>query len=128
MGIGILVLIYMFIPIAIVVGDELQLAAVAQQLLVRQFHLDNWTNPCAPQGMCDAVVTSVQIGLLATIGATILGTLLAFALVRHKFAGRGTANLVIFLPMASPEIVMGSSLLALFVASGLAASWDSGRS
>ena len=43
---------------------------------------------------------------------------MAFALVRHRFEGRSAANLVIFMPMASPEIVMGSSLLALFVASG----------
>ncbi|RYJ00748.1 MAG: ABC transporter permease, partial [Actinomycetales bacterium] len=42
----------------------------------------------------------------------------AFALVRHRFAGRSAANVIIFLPMASPEIVMGSSLLSLFVASG----------
>ncbi|HNM98378.1 MAG TPA: ABC transporter permease, partial [Marmoricola sp.] len=47
-----------------------------------------------------------------------LGTLMAFALVRHRFAGRSMANLMIFLPMAAPEIVMGSSLLALFVAAG----------
>jgi spermidine/putrescine transport system permease protein len=69
--------------------------------------------------MCDAVVRSVEIGLLATLAATILGTLAAFALVRHQFAGRSTMNLLIFLPMASPEIVMGASLLALFVAAGL---------
>ena len=53
---------------------------------------------------------------------------MAFALVRHRFAGRSATNMVIFLPMASPEIVMGSSLLALFVAAGSAASSGSGRS
>ena len=68
--------------------------------------------------MCTAVVRSIEIGLLATLVATILGTLMAFALVRHRFEGRSAANLIIFMPMASPEIVMGSSLLALFVASG----------
>ena len=60
------------------------------------------------------------IGLAATLVATILGTLLAFALVRHDFVARSTMNLLIFMPMASPEIVMGSSLLALFVAAGFA--------
>ena len=72
--------------------------------------------------MCSAVGRSVEIGLLATVVATILGTLMAFALVRHEFAGRSTMNLLIFLPMATPEIVMGSSLLALFVASGFGGS------
>ncbi len=61
---------------------------------------------------------SIKIGLAATVGSTILGTLMAFALVRHRFRGRAVANLLIFLPMASPEIVMGSSLLALFVSAG----------
>jgi spermidine/putrescine transport system permease protein len=41
---------------------------------------------------------------------------MAFALVRHRFRGAAATNLLIFLPMATPEIVMGSSLLALFVA------------
>ena len=57
--------------------------------------------------MCASVVRSVEIGLLATLAATILGTLMAFAMVRHRFRGRGAANLMIFLPMASPEIVHG---------------------
>ncbi len=70
--------------------------------------------------MCEALVRSMEIGLLATVVATILGTLAAFAMVRHDFAGRSATNLLIFLPMASPEIVMGSSLLALFVAAGFA--------
>jgi spermidine/putrescine transport system permease protein len=66
------------------------------------------------------VVKSLQIGLLATLLATLLGTLMAFAMVRHRFHGRGAANLFVFLPMATPEIVMGSSLLALFVNAGFA--------
>ena len=43
---------------------------------------------------------------------------MAFALVRHSFRGRATSNLLIFLPMATPEVVMGSSLLAMFVSLG----------
>jgi spermidine/putrescine transport system permease protein len=118
MGIGILVLIYMFIPIAVVVAMSFNQPPSRNNYSFGTFTWDNWANPCAPSGMCSALVTSIQIGLLATIGATILGTLMAFALVRHSFSGRSAANTVIFLPMASPEIVMGSSLLALFVARG----------
>ena len=118
LGIGIAVLVYMFIPIAVVVAMSFNTPPSKNSYSFGSFTLDNWTNPCGPAGMCDAVVRSVQIGVLATIGATVLGTLMAFALVRHTFSGRTAANLVIFLPMASPEIVMGSSLLALFVATG----------
>jgi spermidine/putrescine transport system permease protein len=118
MVIGILVLIYTFIPIAVVVLMSFNDPAARLTYEFDGFTLDNWANPCQPDGMCDALVVSVEIGLLATLGATVLGTLMAFALVRHRFAGRSATNLVIFLPMATPEIVMGSSLLALFVGTG----------
>lgn len=116
---GLLVLVYTFIPIFVVV--LMSFNAPKSRLVYRfdGFTLQNWLNPCADPSMCEALGRSVQIGLLATLGATLLGTLAAFALVRHEFAGRSSLNLLIFLPMASPEIVMGSSLLALFVAAGL---------
>ena len=77
--------------------------------------LAHWLNPCGPPGICEALVTSLEVGLLATLVATVLGTMIAFALVRHKFVGRGPTNWVIFIPMATPEIVLGASLLTLFV-------------
>jgi spermidine/putrescine transport system permease protein len=52
---------------------------------------------------------------LATIFATILGTLIAFAIGRYAFKGRSASNLLIFLPMATPEIVLGASILSLFL-------------
>ncbi len=116
---GLLVLLYMFVPILVVVLMSFDNSAdIAYQF--SGFTWSNWTDPCASYGMCAAVKTSLQIGLLATIGATVLGTLMAFAMVRHRFRGRAAANVTIFLPMASPEIVMGSSLLALFVTAGFA--------
>jgi spermidine/putrescine transport system permease protein len=117
--IGFVVLVYTFLPIAVVVVMSFDDAGG----IVYQFDgftLENWRSPCSPYGMCDTVVTSLQIGVLATLVATILGTLMAFALVRHRFRGRSATNIGIFLPMATPEIVMGSSLLALFVAAGFA--------
>jgi spermidine/putrescine transport system permease protein len=117
---GIAVLIYTFIPIFVVV--LMSFNDPSSRLIYRfdGFTLDNWLHPCAPEGMCSSLGTSIEIALVATIGSTILGTLMAFALVRHDFAGRSSMNLLIFLPMATPEIVMGSSLLALFVAGGFA--------
>ena len=120
LGIGLLVLLYMFIPIFIVIGMSFNEPASRNSYAFNQFTWDNWKNPCEPIGMCDSVVLSIQIGLLATLVATVLGTLMAFALVRHRVRGRSVANVFTFMPMASPEIVMGSSLLALFVAGGMA--------
>jgi spermidine/putrescine transport system permease protein len=119
---GILVLIYTFVPIFVVVMMSFNQLPSEQSKIYKwnQFTLDNWLHPCADPSMCTAVRTSIEIGLLATLGATVLGTLAAFALVRHQFVGRSSTNVLIFMPMAAPEIVMGSSLLALFVAGGLA--------
>ncbi|PFG43459.1 spermidine/putrescine transport system permease protein [Isoptericola jiangsuensis] len=116
---GLLVLAYMYVPNVVVALMSFNDASESRNLYrFQSFTWDNWLNPCAPAGMCESVLRSIEIGLLATVVATTLGTLAAFALVRHRFRGRGGMNLVLFLPMASPEIVMGSSLLALFVASG----------
>ncbi len=119
MAIGLLVLAYMFVPIGVVVAMSFNTPPSRNLYAFGSFTTANWADPCGPAGLCDSLVRSVQIGLLATLGATVLGTLMAFALVRHRFTGRSVANLVIFLPMASPEIVMGSSLLALFIAAGV---------
>ena len=84
-----------------------------------RFSTDAWLNPCGTPGICNSLGLSLRIGLLASLIATILGTAVAFALGRHRFHGRAATNLLIFMPMATPEVVMGSSLLTLFVAMGL---------
>ena len=80
-----------------------------------KFSLDAWLHPCNAAGMCDSLGLSLKIGLVATVASTVLGTLIAFALGRHRFRGRSATNLLIFMPMATPEVVMGSSLLTLFL-------------
>ena len=119
LGLGLLVLAYTFVPIAVVVLMSFNDSSKSRNVYkFQEFTWNNWLHPFKPAGMGDSVILSIQIALAATLVATILGTLAAFALVRHRFRGRSAANLIIFLPMASPEIVMGSSLLALFVSSG----------
>jgi len=108
---------YLFLPIAVVVifsFNALQpngRPSVAWQ----GFTTAAWTNICVDENICPAVVSSLKIGFFATVVGTLLGTLIAFALVRHRFRGRTATNLTIFLPMATPEVVMGSSLLVLFL-------------
>jgi spermidine/putrescine transport system permease protein len=118
--IGLLVLAYMMVPVVVVVLMSFNEPASRNSYSFDGFTLANWTDMCGPFQLCDSLLTSIQIGLLATLLAVLLGTLMAFAMVRHRFRGRGTANVLIFLPMATPEVVMGSSLLALFVSAGFA--------
>ena len=108
-------LFYMFLPIAIVLLFSFNNPAGKFNFTFTQFTWDNWLHPCRPAGMCEAVGVSLKLGLLATLLSTILGTLVAFALVRYRFRGRNATNMLIFLPMATPEVVLGSSLLALFI-------------
>lgn len=117
---GLAVLVYTFVPIAVVVLMSFNEPASRGVYSFDGFTLDNWLDPCADPTMCESLGLSIRVGLLATVVATVLGTLAAFALVRWDFAGRSTSNILIFLPMAAPEIVLGSSLLTLFVQAGFA--------
>ncbi|WP_349878918.1 ABC transporter permease [Micromonospora sp. HUAS YX12] len=119
MVVALLVLGYLTLPIMVVAGLSFNRPSSRLSYDFNEFTLDNWKQPCATSDMCDAVVRSMQIGLIATVVSTVLGTLMAFALVRHSFRGRSGLNGLIFLPMATPELVMGTSLLALFVAAGV---------
>jgi len=113
--IGILVLIYLFVPIAVVAILSFNKPEGKFNVSWNEFSLEAWQNICGVPGVCGSFVTSIQIGLIATFFGTLLGTMIAFALVRYRFRGRSTTNLLIFLPMATPEVVLGSSLLALFL-------------
>ncbi|MER6013674.1 ABC transporter permease [Streptomyces bluensis] len=79
------------------------------------FSTDAWTDPCGVAGLCRSLSLSLHLAAWATLGATVLGTMSAFALVRYRFRGRGAVNSLIFLPMAMPEVVMAASLLTLFL-------------
>jgi spermidine/putrescine transport system permease protein len=110
-----LALAYILLPIAVVILFSFNAPKGNFNYVWQGFTVDNWINWNAVLGIQDAVVTSIQVGLLATIVATGLGTLMALAIVRHRFVGRSTTNLLVFLPMSTPEIVLGASLLTLFL-------------
>src|SRR3954452_20649697 len=118
--IGILVLIYTFVPIGYIIALSFnQPAGRSATAEFDSFTWNNWTSICQPEGLCGSLRLRFAVSITATILAPVLGTLMAFALVRHNFRGRGASNLVIFLPMATPEVVMGASLLAMFVGLGM---------
>jgi spermidine/putrescine transport system permease protein len=106
---------YLLLPIAVVILFSFNDPAGRFNYVWQGFTLDNWLNWDAVLGLRDSLLVSLQIGVLATLVATALGTLIALAIVRHEFRGRGSANLLVFLPMSTPEIVLGASLLTLFL-------------
>ena len=112
---AILVVAYLMLPIAVVILFSFNEPAGRFNYVWQEFTVSNWGEWDAVLGLRDAVVTSLLIGALATLVATALGTLIALAIVRHDFRGRGSANVLVFLPMSTPEIVLGASLLTLFL-------------
>ncbi len=113
--VAMLVLVYLFIPVAVVGVLSFNKPASDYNTQWNQFSLDAWTNICGVPAVCDSFMVSIRIALISTLVATTLGTMIAIALVRYRFRGRQTTNLLIFLPISTPDVVMGASLLALFL-------------
>jgi spermidine/putrescine transport system permease protein len=109
------VCVYLMLPIAVVILFSFNAPEGRFNYVWNEFTLDNWVDWNAVLGIQDALETSIVIGLIATLLATALGTVMAMAIVRHQFRGRGATNLLVFLPMSTPEIVLGASLLTLFL-------------
>ena len=112
---GLAVMAYLMIPNIVIVVMSFNRPVGRFNYQWSEFSLHAWANPCAVAGMCEALGLSLRIATVATLVALALGTLAAFALSRHRFRGRSGINVLIFFPLATPEVVMGSSLLALFV-------------
>jgi spermidine/putrescine transport system permease protein len=117
---GVLALAYLMLPIVIVVVFSFNDPAGRYNYTWEGFTTEHWRNPFGPPFLGDAVTTSIEIAVVATVVATILGTLVALALVRYHFRGRGATNFLIFVPLTAPEIVLGASLLTLFLNFGTA--------
>ena len=112
---SILFFVYLLLPIAVVVVFSFNNPPGKFNYTWNAFTWDNWIHWDAVPGIRSSIVLSLQIALLASVIATALGTLIALALVRYGFRGRGTTNILIFLPLSTPEIVLGASLLTLFL-------------
>ncbi len=111
-----LVVAYLFLPIVVMIVFGFNDIQGRFNFAWQGFTLDHWANvfnryPALNQ----ALLNSVAVAVISTTVATMLGTLIGLALTRYEFRGRGPLNLLIFLPIATPEIVLGASLLALFV-------------
>ena len=114
-GYAILAFGYLMLPVAVVILFSFNAPAGRFNYVWEGFTLDNWVHWDSVPGIRDAVVKSLEVGIVSTIAATALGTVLALAIVRHRFRGRGFVNVLVFLPMSTPEIVLGASLLTMFL-------------
>jgi spermidine/putrescine transport system permease protein len=111
---AVIAFVYLFTPIAYTFAFSFNDAGKSN-LVWRGFTLANWQNPCGAPAVCESVINSLEIAVLATVVSTVLGTMIAIALVRYRFRFRSSTNLLLFLPMATPEVVLGAALLAQFL-------------
>jgi len=108
---------YMLVPIAVIAvfsfadtpRDRLNFA------INDGFTLEYWETAFSVGDLNSAMLTSIELAALSTVISTAIGTLMALALVRYQFFGRRASNLLIILPMATPEIVIGAALLSMFI-------------
>ena len=111
--------LYLFLPIAVMIAFSFNDPAGRQNITWQGFtfrnYMDIWNRP----DVTGPMVNSLIVAVIATLIATVLGTLIGMALTRYEFRGRNGMNLLIFVPMATPEIIMGASLLSLFVTIGI---------
>jgi spermidine/putrescine transport system permease protein len=114
-----LALAYLFAPIAVIVLFSFNDVQGRFNFVWRGFTLEHWLNPLKIPALADAMVLSLRVAAVSTIIATALGTLIALALIRYRFVGASATNWLVLLPLTTPEVVMGSSLLTLFLSQGI---------
>ena len=110
-----LAILYLLIPIALIAVFSFNDPDGKYNYTWNGFTTDYWSNVFSIEALNEAMLTSLELAAVTTFISLILGTMIALALVRHEFRGRRAANLLIVIPMATPEVVIGAALLSLFV-------------
>jgi spermidine/putrescine transport system permease protein len=106
---SIVILLLLLVPIVYTIAFSFNVPG-RTNVTWRGFSLDNWLNICDDPRVCAAFGSSIFVGVIATLVASALGTAIAIALVRYRFRFRTGLTLLLFLPMATPEVVLGSGL------------------
>ena len=108
------VFVYLFIPLVTIAVFTFNKPTTKFNTTWESFTWDNWLHPFSQKQFTDALIVSVKVAAVACVLATILGSLIAIALGRSRLRGGAAINLLLVLPLTTPEIVMGASLFTLF--------------
>jgi spermidine/putrescine transport system permease protein len=110
-----LVLLYLFLPIFVIVAYSFNKPEGRFNFVWKAFSLDAWRDPFLFPALVDAMKLSLQVAAVSTAVATVFGALIALALCRYSWKGSGPVNYLLVLPLTTPEVVLGSALLSLFL-------------
>jgi spermidine/putrescine transport system permease protein len=111
-----LLLIFLFAPIAVMIAFSFNDPGGRQNITWQGFTFRNYVDLWGRSQITDAMRNSLIVATISTLIATVLGTMIGLALTRYTFRGRSIMNLLIFIPMTAPEIILGASLLTLWIA------------
>jgi spermidine/putrescine transport system permease protein len=111
--------VYLFVPLVTIAVFTFNDPSGKFNTSWEGFTWDNWLHPFAERAFTDSLVVSIKVALVACTIATFLGSLIALALARYRIRGSAAINLLIVLPLTTPEIVMGASLFTLFFNQGV---------
>jgi spermidine/putrescine transport system permease protein len=114
-AVGGLVLVYLFVPIFVIVLYSFNAPAGRFNFVWKGLSLQAWREPFRYPALAHAMTLSLKVAALSTLAAIVFGTMIALALSRYRFRGSGVVMALLVLPLTTPEIVLGSSLLSLFL-------------
>jgi spermidine/putrescine transport system permease protein len=114
-----LVILYLCLPIFVMILFGFNNTKGKFNFTWQGFTLEWYRNLFAIDGLTNALENSLTIAVLATIVSVVLGTTLGLAIGRYRFRGKGAVDLVLFAQIATPEIVLGASLLSFFITLGV---------
>jgi ABC-type spermidine/putrescine transport system permease subunit II len=104
--------IFLFAPIVVLIAFSFNDSR--RNFVWRGFTLDWYPTVLGNDDLLDALFVTLRVAAVAVIISTVLGTLLGLALARRRFRGRTATETLLLVPMITPEIVMGLSLLIFF--------------
>jgi spermidine/putrescine transport system permease protein len=114
-----LAIFYLLVPVGLIIVFSFNDPEGKFNFTWSGFTIDHWTHAFSIPELTDALILSLKLAGLATLISTVLGTLVALAMVRYEFFGRRASNYLIVIPTATPEVVLGASLLSMFLIYGL---------
>ena len=109
------VIFYLLLPVMVIVAFSFNAPVGKFNFVWKGFSLEAWADPWKYPALVGALVVSLKVAAVSTAIALVLGAMVAIALVRHRFRGSGGIDLFLVIPLTTPEIVLGSSLLTLFL-------------
>jgi spermidine/putrescine transport system permease protein len=112
-------MLYLFIPLITIVVFSFNEPVGKFNTSWNKFTFDNWLHPFRQKAFTDSLIESLKVAAIACTLATALGALVALALARYRLRGGAAINLLLVLPLTTPEIVMGASLFTLFFNQGV---------